>query len=327
MNSRQSHLTVWRWVLAGAAASATFLHAEEARFAKPVVLPNREVALGFTASNGTVYRIDTSKTLTSWLSMVSFPVAGGGIQHTDTAAPFASHSFYLAQQLTGSNLLTGDHLPTASGDVVIHPVNHASFALGWSNKVIYVDPANNSFAGLPKADLILFTHEHGDHFNQPALAGLTNTGAKVCATLKVYSLLSASLRSLTTALTHGASTNFFGIQIEAMPAYNLTSAFHSKGTNNNGYVLTIGGKRLYVPGDTEDTPEMRGLTNIDVAFLPMNQPYTMTVSQGVSAVNAFLPKIVYPFHYQPSTVTTDLNRFKQQVASNGVTEVRLRKWY
>jgi L-ascorbate metabolism protein UlaG (beta-lactamase superfamily) len=302
--------------------------AGDAQFAPPRMLSNREMGLSLAATNGLTYRIDVCTNFTSWVSLVSFPVPAGGMQCTDSSAPWALTRFYVARQLTNSGLVTGDHLPTAAGDVVIHPVSHASLALGWNNKVIYVDPAANSYAGLPKADLILFTHNHSDHFVSTAIQGLTNTGARICATPGIYASFAAALRSMTVGLTNGGATNLFGIGIEAIPAYNLANTPHTKGTNNNGYILTIGGKRIYISGDTEDIPEMRALQNIDVAFLPMNVPYTMTISQAVSAVTAFRPKVVYPDHYKNADNSfADVTSFKAQIGTGLGVEVRLRKWY
>ena len=143
-------------------------------------------------------------------------------------------------------------------------------------------------------------------------------------------MLVAALKTNTIALTNGASTNLPGLLIEAVPSYNTTPAnlsYHPKGVGN-GYILTIGGKRLYISGDSEDIPEMRTLQRIDVAFLNMNQPYTMSLSQAVSAVRAFHPGVVYPDHFRNMDNTfTDLNSFKQQVLTNPAVEVRLRKWY
>ena len=311
-------------VLAGTALSAP---AQPVEFTGLQHLSNREAVLKFNGPTGQVYRIDVSTNLTSWVAMVSFPFTNTSLQHTDTAAPFLSERFYVARQWSGSNLVTGDHLPTPDGDVIIRPIYHASLALSWSNKMIYVDPANNSYGGLPKADLILFTHNHSDHFNAGSTSGFTNSGATIIAPQNVFSALSADLKSLTLVLTNGMSTNRMGVGIEAMPAYNLANTPHSKGPNN-GYVLTIGGQRIYIAGDTEDTAEMRALPDIHVAFLPINQPYTMTASQAVSAVRAFCPRVVYPYHYRNADSSfTDLNGFKQQVMTNPGTEVRLRKWY
>ncbi|HNQ91157.1 MAG TPA: MBL fold metallo-hydrolase [Verrucomicrobiota bacterium] len=304
------------------------LSAQEPRFDNPVLLANREVALTLTAPNGQTYCIDASSDLTQWVALASLPVTAGQVRHTDSGAPWARDRFYVARQVTSSTALTGDHLPAAGGDVVIHPVFHSSLALSWSNQIVYIDPAANSYAGLPKADLILYTHDHADHFVANAIPSLTNAGVRLCASPGVYAKLPSSLRSLTVALSHGATTNLKGIGIEALPAYNLANTPHAKGTNNNGYILTLGGRRLYIAGDTENTPEMLALENIDVAFLPMNQPYTMTVTQAAAAANAFRPKIVYPYHYRNANGSfADLESFKSQIDPRLQVEVRLRKWY
>jgi L-ascorbate metabolism protein UlaG (beta-lactamase superfamily) len=123
-------------------------------------------------------------------------------------------------------------------------------------------------------------------------------------------------------LTNGAAAELLGLKVEAVPAYNRTSTFHPKGVGN-GYVVTIGGKRLYVSGDTEDVPEIRALRDIDVAVVCMNLPYTMTVAQAASAVRELRPAVVYPYHSQGS----DLNQFKRLAGADLGIEVRLRKWY
>jgi L-ascorbate metabolism protein UlaG (beta-lactamase superfamily) len=313
--------------LSGFALAVTAAAQGEIRFAQPRFQTNGELLLSWTGPAGAWCRIAVSSNLAQWTPLVTFQNAGAG-QHLDSGTPWQASRFYRGEVLAGAGYVSGDHLATTNGDVVIHPVYHASLALQWGSKLIYVDPANNSFAGLPKADLILYTHDHGDHFNANAIAGLTNTGARIGATLGVYARISTALRSLTTALTNGATTNLHGVGIEAVPAYNLDNTPHTRGTNNNGYILTIGGRRLYVAGDTEDTPEMRALRDIEVAFLPMNLPFTMSVAQAASAVNAFLPRVVYPFHYRnQDNSLSDVNSFKQQVRTNQFTEVRLRNWY
>jgi L-ascorbate metabolism protein UlaG (beta-lactamase superfamily) len=118
------------------------------------------------------------------------------------------------------------------------------------------------------------------------------------------------------------ATNVLGLAIEAIPAYNIGSSYHPKG-NGNGYILAIGGRRVYISGDTDDTTEMRALRNVDIAFLAMNQPYTMTVAKAVSATREFRPKVAYPYHSQG----TDVNSYKRQVGADLGIEVRLRKWY
>jgi L-ascorbate metabolism protein UlaG (beta-lactamase superfamily) len=136
--------------------------------------------------------------------------------------------------------------------------------------------------------------------------------------------MASTFRNNTIVLTNGASTNVLGIHIEAVPAYNANHALGS----GNGYVLTIGGKRLYMAGDTGNTPEMRALTNIDVAFLCMNLPFTMSVSDATNAVRAFRPKVVYPYHYRnQGGDTANAATFKQWLGTDLGVEVRLRKWY
>ena len=193
--------------------------------------------------------------------------------------------------------------------------------------MIYNNPAPPAtYTGLPKADLILVTHDHGDHFNTAAIDAVRGPGAVIIATKTVYNGLSVAQKNIVIVLTNGVVTNVMGLTVEAMPAYNISNSNHPLGVGN-GYVLTIGGKRIYIAGDTEDVPAMRALTAIDVAFVPINRPYTMFLSNAVSAVREFRPKIVYPYHYYPSTPTTDLNLFKRQVGTDLGVEVRLRKWY
>ncbi len=223
--------------------------------------------------------------------------------------------------------LTGDRVPTNDGDLIIHPINHATLALGWKNLTVYADPVGGAsrFTGLPRPDLILITDIHADHFNVETLEALADDRAELVAPPAVAEQLPAALRKRTTVLTNGSSKSVMGLTIHALPMYNLTPErrqFHPKG-RGNGYVATFGGKRVYLSGDTEDIPEMRDLKNIDVAFLCMNLPYTMTVEQAASAVRAFKPKIVYPYHYRGS----DLNRFKELVGTDLGVEVRLRDWY
>jgi len=289
-------------------------------------LTNSEMVLRLSVSTGSYCRIEVTTNLAQWNGFVTL-LSTGANQHIDSAAPFLWSRFYRARALAGTNLVTGDHLATTSGEVAIHPITHASLALSWSNVMIYVDPAANPFPGVPRADLILFTHDHSDHFNANAIASLTNTNTTIIAPQAVYSKLPANLQTLTAILSNGMSASRLGLTIDAIPAYNLTAPInHPKGVGN-GYVLTLGGRRVYLSGDTEDIPEMRALTNIDLSFLAMNRPYTMTVSQAVSAVRAFRPTVVYPYHYQPSTPPTDLNSFKQQVLAAPGIEVRLRSWY
>ncbi len=294
------------------------------------VLTNHELLLQFSAPAG-YYRIDASPDLSQWNGLLTL-LSAGSQQHTDSAAPFLASRYYRAQPLVGTNLVTGDHLVTSNGAVVFHPVNHASLVMSWQEKTIYVDPVGSValYAGLPRADLVLLTHEHSDHFSSSTLGGVTNTNAMIFAPQAVFDAMSSSLslRNLTTVLTNGARTNVLGLMVDAIPAYNTTTSWHPAG-RGNGYVVTVSGRPIYISGDTEDTPEMRALRNMEVAFLSMNLPYTMSVSQAVSAVRAFHPNVVYPYHYRtnPPSPPTDLSTFKQQVSTNPGVEVRIRKWY
>src|SRR2546426_985997 len=206
----------------------------------------------------------------------------------------------------------GDHIPTTAGDLIIHPVEHATFLMSWAGKTIYVDPVGGKkpFDQLDRADLVLITDIHGDHLN-PETVGLITTEKSAIVAPKAVADKLPKVKSQITVMANGDKKEISGIQIEAIPMYNLTPdrlKFHTKG-RGNGYVLTIGGKRIYISGDTEDIPEMRQLKNIDVAFVCMNLPYTMEVEKAATAVQEFKPKIVYPYHYRGS----DLQKFKEMV--------------
>lgn len=223
--------------------------------------------------------------------------------------------------------LTGDTLETSDGPLVIRPINHATLALGWKKLVVFVDPVGGAarFANLPKPGLVLITDIHFDHLNADTLKAVVADETKLVTSAEVAAQLPPELRQRATVLTNGQTATVAGVTIEAIPAYNLASErlkFHAKG-RGNGYVLNLGGKRVYLSGDTEDIPEMRALKNIDVAFVCMNLPYTMTVEQAASAVNEFRPRIVYPYHCRGS----DLEKFKSLVKPDAGVEVRLRDWY
>jgi len=243
-----------------------------------------------------------------------------------TFALLAGLPTLLITPASGANLM-GDRISTESGDLIIHPINHATFVMGWNGKTIYVDPVGGgqAFANFPKPDLILITDIHGDHLNAETLSAVSQDKTMIVAPAAVTEKLPENVRKQTTVLKNGDKKTLLDISIEAIPMYNLTEdrlKYHTKG-RGNGYVLTLGGKHVYISGDTEDIPEMRALKNIDVAFVCMNLPYTMTVEQAAGAVRAFKPKVVYPYHYRGS----DMEKFKQLVGSDSVVEVRLREWY
>jgi L-ascorbate metabolism protein UlaG (beta-lactamase superfamily) len=213
---------------------------------------------------------------------------------------------------------------TSAGIVKITPIRHASMVFEADGKAIYIDPANQggTFEGLPKADLILITHAHGDHMDPRAIAEVRKPTTEFIAPELVAKTVTEAR-----ILRNGDTTTWHGWKIEAVPMYNLRRGpapgrlYHPKGLGN-GYVLTYGGMRFYIAGDTEETPEMRALKNIDVAFIPMNLPFTMTPEEAAKAVRDFHPKIVYPYHYRGSNPEI----FKEALAGSGI-DVRLVNWY
>ncbi len=202
---------------------------------------------------------------------------------------------------------------------------HASLSLRVGEDYsIYVDPVSEyaDYARLPKADLVLITHQHSDHFDRAAVDELTTRHSEILCSRIVaegFEMDCHTMRPGSVATPHE------GIRIEAVTACNTTEGhlqFHPREREDCGYLLTIGGSRIYIAGDTEPTPELLALKEIDIAFLPVNQPYTMTVGQAVEAVKAIRPAIFYPYHYGQVEEKTDLDRLAAELA--GVTEVRIR---
>lgn len=231
---------------------------------------------------------------------------------------------------------TNDSMVTENGELAIQPIRHASLILQLGDKTIYVDPVGGkkSFAGQPKPSLVLITHLHFDHFDVPTLKAILPDGAKtvLVAPQAVADKIPEALQDRIDlkVLNQGEKIDVDGIPIEAVPAYNTTSGhekFHPR-SRDNGYLLTLGGKRFYIAGDTEDTPEMRALKNIDVAFLPMNQPYTLSVPQAADAIKAFKPKIVYPYHFRSDDGTkADFAQLQKLVGKDAGVEIRVLDWY
>lgn len=202
--------------------------------------------------------------------------------------------------LAQMNVLDSEKFQTNKGALEIKFVGHGSLIFLFNEKYIYVDPSTRSgfnYDEMPKADLILITHEHGDHYDKETIAKLLDTDTKFILTPTVYEKHKSGK-----ILKNGESTSIFDIAIEAIPAYNINrkrsngSPFHGEGIGN-GYILSFGNKKVYVGGDTEFIPEMKELKNIDIAFLPMNLPYTMTPAEVAEAAKAFKPGILYPYHY------------------------------
>jgi len=308
-------------------ANAVHLFAQSSpQFTRVQRLTNNELALTLTAPTETVYRIDISTNLLSWDGLVTIPAsASTSLQHTDSAAPFSATRFYRAQSVSGTNIFPGDHLATTNGDVIIQSRFHATCVLNWNGLMIYADPDDSAtYAGLNKADLILVTHSHSDHFSTTTIDAVRGPNALIIAPQDVYNQLSATQKTIARVLGYGASTNVFGLKVDAVPAYNSNHPF---GTGN-GYILNIADKRIFFSGDTGNTTELRQLLNIDVAFLCINLPFTMNVTDATNAVTAFRPKVVYPYHYRDqSGATTNAAAFKQRLPANLGVEVRLRNWY
>lgn len=216
------------------------------------------------------------------------------------------------------------------GDFSVTPIRHASFVLETPESVIYVDPVGGAdlYEGLPEPDLILVTHAHSDHFDADTLQALVDVGAgtSLVTNPAVYRALPPELRARAVSLDNFGTADVKDVNVRAVPAYNVTPdrmQFYPEG-RDNGYVLTVDAVRIYIAGDTEAIPEMADLPLVDVAFLPMNLPYTMSVEQAVEVVRAVEPAIVYPYHYRGS----DPGRFADLVREAGLdTEVRLLEWY
>jgi L-ascorbate metabolism protein UlaG (beta-lactamase superfamily) len=244
------------------------------------------------------------------------------------AAPIgvALLSLGLSSATAFGQALTGDRIATDMGDLVIHPVGHATFVMGWNDQTIYVDPVGDGLSGLPAPDLILVTDVHGDHLNAETLQAVAQADTTIVAPAAVAEQLPADLQAKTTIIANGEEREIMGIGIEGIPMYNLTEErlqYHDKG-RGNGYVVTLGGRRIYISGDTEDIPEMRALEDIDAAFVCFNLPYTMTEEQAASAVREFAPTIAYPYHYRGS----DVEEFASLVGTDSGVEVRvLDGWY
>lgn len=284
-----------------------------------------DLVLRWTGNPGSTHQLQVSSNLLDWQTLTTSRAAANN-QQTDSGAAYHSWRAYRVVELGPTDLLTGDHLSTEQGDLIIHPVNHASLVLQWQDRLIYNDPVGGAgpYNGLPRADLVLVSHSHGDHFHAATLTAVLGTEGWIIAPAAVYSSLSPSLRARTISLANGQSTNLLGLTVEAVPAYN---ANHPRGAGN-GYVVTLGGRRLYLSGDTGDIAEMRALNDVDVAFVCMNVPFTMTIAQAVSAVREFQPRVVYPYHFRNSDGTrANTNLFKTQVGTDLGIEVRLRNWY
>jgi L-ascorbate metabolism protein UlaG (beta-lactamase superfamily) len=221
------------------------------------------------------------------------------------------------------NTFETDVVKTAKGDLQITFIGHGSLMFAFGGKIIHVDPFSRltDYSKLPQADMILLTHEHPDHLDLKALDSLRADKTKIILTENCAQQVKGGI-----IMKNGDVKTVDGLKIEAVPAYNLVHMrsegvpFHPKG-NGNGYVITFGDIRIYVAGDTENIPEMKQLKDIDVAFLPMNLPYTMTPEMVADAARAFKPKVLYPYHYGK----TDPSKLVELMKDTPQVEIRIRK--
>ncbi len=228
----------------------------------------------------------------------------------------------LAQNKEEKEMPKEDTIKTSAGDLKITFVGHGTLMFTFAGKVIHVDPVSREadYSKLPSADLIMITHEHSDHLDTKAIKAIRKAETEIVLTEICAEKVEGGI-----IMKNGVVKTVGGLKIEAVPAYNIVherekgSPFHPKG-NGNGYVITFGDKRVYVAGDTENTPEMKKLKDVDVAFLPMNLPYTMTPEMVADAVKAFKPKILYPYHFGSTNTAKLLSLLKDEDA----IEVRIR---
>lgn len=215
-----------------------------------------------------------------------------------------------------------DIFDTSQGQLKITFIGHGTLMFTFGEKIIDVDPVGRyaDYSQLPKADMILITHEHGDHLDPQAITALRTDNTDIILTEKCTEKVEGGI-----IMTNGETKTVQGLKIEAVPAYNIVHMrqsgvpFHPKG-EGNGYLITFGDKRVYVAGDTENTPEMKELEEIDIAFLPMNLPYTMTPEMVADAARAFRPNILYPYHYG----NTDTSELVELLKDEKDIEVRIR---
>jgi L-ascorbate metabolism protein UlaG (beta-lactamase superfamily) len=227
-----------------------------------------------------------------------------------------------ASPAQGQDQIQADVLSTAAGDLTISFVGHGTLMFVLGERVVHVDPVSREadYSTLPDADLILITHEHGDHLDPGAVEQIMKAGTQVVVSTSCADQVEGAM-----VMANGDAADVAGFKVEAVPAYNIVNLrgegmpYHPKGAGN-GYIITFGETRVYVAGDTEDTPEMRALQDIDVAFLPMNLPYTMTPEMVAEAAKAFRPRILYPYHFGQ----TDTDELVKLLADEKDIEVRVR---
>jgi len=232
-------------------------------------------------------------------------------------------SFMAAGTCMAETSFEKDIIKTEKGEIEITFIGHGTLMFRFDNKTIHVDPWTKlaDYSLLPKADIVMITHEHKDHLDLKALETLQTKDTEIILTQSCYNQVKSG-----TVMKNGDVKKVKGLNIEAVPAYNIIhtrsegNPFHPKGVGN-GYIITFGDKRVYVAGDTENIPEMKQLKNIHAAFLPMNLPYTMTPEMTADAALSFLPEILYPYHFGETDTSKIINLLKD----NKNIDVRIRK--
>jgi len=229
-------------------------------------------------------------------------------------------------------VVAGYYLFMKNEKVKVIPIAHASVVFTFGDTVVYADPVGSAsaYAALEKPDIVLITHEHGDHFSLPTLTEIMDAETTLIVPQSVADKLPDTVKQKIVVIKNGNSSDQSGLSILAIPMYNLREEDkdrHPQGAGN-GYVLEGSGKRVYIAGDTEDIPEMRALKDIDIAFVPMNLPYTMSVEKAADGVVAFKPKQIYPYHYRTPTGLSDVAKFKELVnAGDKNIDVVQIDWY
>ena len=282
--------------------SAVAVYNEHGEKIETIEVPERPANVAFGGKDGKTLFITARTSLYSVRTRVK------GVGH---GATVGSHGF------------EEDVVNTSDGDLKIALIGHGTLMFTFKGKVIHVDPVGREadYSTLPKADLILITHEHGDHLDAKTIDVLRKASTEVVLTSVCAKRVAGGI-----VMQNDDVQTVGGLKIEAVPAYNIVhkrsggQPFHPKG-QGNGYVITFGDKRVYVAGDTENTPEMKKLRDIDIAFLPMNLPYTMTPEMVADAARAFSPKVLYPYHYGQ----TDPNRLVELLKDSKEIDVRIRK--
>jgi L-ascorbate metabolism protein UlaG (beta-lactamase superfamily) len=222
----------------------------------------------------------------------------------------------------GGKELETDLIDTKAGALTITFVGHGTLMFTFDGKTVHVDPVSREadYRQMPKADLVLVTHAHGDHLDTEAIEAVLKKD-----TVVVVAEVCARAVKGAAVMKNGETKTVAGLEVAAVPAYNIVhkrpngAPFHPKG-RGNGYIITFGDKKVYVAGDTENTPEMKALKGIDLAFLPMNLPYTMTPEMVAEAAKAFRPKVLYPYHFGE----TDTAKLTALLEGEKDIEVRIR---